>query len=117
MKKLLLTLSIVALAVCFFALGICASPICAEGEHEGVWSLKADKSYVTDAYAREICAKCNLVLSEEIISPSQVGRALNISDLRDEKGEIIESAPHPFMHFFVKVPFDVKVGDILRAGE
>lgn len=69
MKKLLLTLSIAAFAVCFFALGICASPICAEGEHDGVWSLKADESYVTDAYAREICAKCNLVLSEEIISP------------------------------------------------
>ena len=61
--------------------------------------------------------KCKIGDGAEIISPSQVGRALEIVDLRDEKGEKIESAPHPFMHFFVKVPFEVKVGDILRAGE
>ena len=61
--------------------------------------------------------KCKIGDGAEIISPSQVGRALEITDLRDENGNEIESAPHPFMHFFVKVPFDVKVGDILRAGE
>lgn len=61
--------------------------------------------------------KCKIGDSAEIISPSEVGRPLEITDLRDEKGAEIESAPHPFMHFFVKVPFEVKVGDILRAGE
>ena len=61
--------------------------------------------------------KCKIGDSAEIISPSQVGKSLNITDLRDENGNKIESAPHPFMHFFVKVPFSVKVGDILRAGE
>ena len=61
--------------------------------------------------------KCKIGDSAEIISPSEVGRAFEITDLRDEKCEAIESAPHPFMHFFVKVPFEVKVGDILRAGE
>ena len=61
--------------------------------------------------------KCKLGDSAEIISPSKVGKALEITDLRDEKGSAIESAPHPFMHFFVKVPIEVKVGDILRAGE
>ena len=61
--------------------------------------------------------KCKIGDSAEIISPSQVGKSLNITDLRDENGNEIESAPHPFMHFFVKVPFSVKVGDILRAGE
>ncbi|MGM9632188.1 MAG: U32 family peptidase [Eubacteriales bacterium] len=55
--------------------------------------------------------------SAEIISPNAVGRALTVTDLRDTNGEPIESAPHPFMHFFVKVPFEVSVGDILRAGE
>lgn len=55
--------------------------------------------------------------SAEIISPNAVGRALTVTDLRDTDGEPIESAPHPFMHFFVKVPFEVSVGDILRAGE
>lgn len=61
--------------------------------------------------------KCKIGDGAEIISPSQVGKALEIVDLRDENGIRIESAPHPFMHFFVKVPFSVKVGDILRAGE
>ena len=61
--------------------------------------------------------KCKIGDGAEIISPSQVGKALEITNLRDENGNEIESAPHPFMHFFVKVPFDVKVGDILRAGE
>ncbi len=61
--------------------------------------------------------KCKIGDSAEIISPSSVGKALDISDLRNSLGEPVESAPHPFMHFFVKVPFSVNVGDILRAGE
>ena len=61
--------------------------------------------------------KCKIGDGAEIISPSQVGKALEIVDLRNENGIGIESVPHPFMHFFVKVPFSVKVGDILRAGE
>ena len=61
--------------------------------------------------------KCKIGDAAEIISPGEVGKSLVITDLRDENGNGIESAPHPFMHFFVKVPFSVKVGDILRAGE
>ena len=60
--------------------------------------------------------KCKIGDDAEIISPGTVGKALAITELYDEKGSAIESAPHPFMHFFVKVPFEVKVGDILRAG-
>ncbi len=61
--------------------------------------------------------KCKIGDSAEIISPNKVGISLNVTDLRDENGAPIDSAPHPFMHFFVKVPFEVKTGDILRAGE
>ena len=61
--------------------------------------------------------KCKVGDAAEIISPNATGRALEITDLRDADGNSIESAPHPFMHFFVKVPFEVKTGDILRAGE
>ena len=39
----------------------------------------------------------------------------NNIDLRNEKGEKIESAPHPSMKFMMKVPFEVKEGDILRS--
>lgn len=53
----------------------------------------------------------------EIISPNKVGRALTLTHMYNTDGEPIESAPHPYMHFFLKVPFEVSVGDILRAGE
>ncbi|MBQ8551722.1 MAG: U32 family peptidase [Clostridia bacterium] len=51
----------------------------------------------------------------EIITPGEVGRALYLGELYNETGEMIESAPHPYMPFSAKVPFDVKVGDIVRA--
>ncbi len=52
----------------------------------------------------------------EMISPGKVGRAFMAAGLRNEMEEPIESAPHPGMIFRLKVPFPVKVGDILRQG-
>ena len=51
----------------------------------------------------------------ELITPGMVGREIEALDMRDENGEAIESAPHPFMLFSIKVPFEVKEGDIIRA--
>ncbi len=51
----------------------------------------------------------------EIITPGSVGLALHLGELYNDAGEVIESAPHPYMEFSAKVPFDVKVGDIVRA--
>lgn len=54
----------------------------------------------------------------EIISPKHVGRALEVTEIYDSKGAPVESAPHPAMLFYVRVPFEVKAGDIMRsAGE
>ncbi|MBR3966353.1 MAG: U32 family peptidase [Clostridia bacterium] len=53
----------------------------------------------------------------ELISPGKVGRAFSVTELYSEKGERIESAPHPSMIFFARVPFEVHEGDIMRAGE
>lgn len=53
----------------------------------------------------------------EIISPRKFGQPFTVSELYGEDGEPIESAPHPSMKFFVRVPFEVKVGDIMRSGE
>lgn len=53
----------------------------------------------------------------EVISPSKVGRGFTVTELYDEKGSAIESAPHPNMKFYVRVPFDVTEGDIMRSGE
>jgi len=53
----------------------------------------------------------------ELITPGKCGVGFIAEDLRDLDGNDIESAPHPFMLFKIKVPFDVKPGDILRSGE
>ena len=51
----------------------------------------------------------------EMISPGKVGRTLPVHSMKNEMGEEIESAPHPFMKFSMPVPFAVREGDILRA--
>ena len=53
----------------------------------------------------------------EIISPGAVGRYIVVNELYDEEGAPIESAPHPFMRFFVRVPFAVREGDIMRSAD
>ena len=53
----------------------------------------------------------------EVISPGKVGRGFTVSELYSENGEAVESAPHPNMRFFVRVPFEVSEGDIMRSGE
>ena len=53
----------------------------------------------------------------EVISPSKIGRAFRVCEMYNEKGETIPSAPHPGMKFFVRVPFGISTGDIMRAGE
>ncbi len=55
--------------------------------------------------------------SAELISPGKVGKAFTVTELYTEQGERIESAPHPSMIFFARVPFEVHEGDIMRAGE
>lgn len=53
----------------------------------------------------------------ELLSPGRVGRAFAVTELYDEAGEPIPSAPHPLMVFFARLPFAASEGDILRAGE
>ena len=52
----------------------------------------------------------------ELLSPGMVGRPLTVTEIFDEKMNVLESAPHPGMYVYVKTPFEVKVGDILRSG-
>ena len=61
--------------------------------------------------------KIKLGDSAEMISPSKLGRAFCVRELYDENGAPIESAPHPSQKFFVRVPFEVHAGDIIRSGE
>lgn len=50
----------------------------------------------------------------EVISPGKCGRAFDITLMTDEKGEAIESAPHPGMIFKINAPFEILPGDIIR---
>ena len=51
----------------------------------------------------------------EIITPGGTAKSFILEDMRDDKGSPIESAPHPQMRYSVKMPFDVKAGDIIRG--
>ena len=51
----------------------------------------------------------------ELLTPGKTGKEIYLSDMRNETGEKIESAPHPGMIFTVKSTVEVKPGDILRG--
>ena len=51
----------------------------------------------------------------ELLTPGNIGREIVIGDIFDENMNPIESTPHPYMSFFMKVDVEVKEGDILRA--
>lgn len=52
----------------------------------------------------------------ELLSPGTVGRGFTVNEIFDEKMNLLESAPHPGMYVYVKTPFEVKPGDILRSS-
>ena len=52
----------------------------------------------------------------EMISPNKVGRGFEVKEIYLADGSAAESAPHPSMIFWCRVPFEVKEGDIMRAG-
>lgn len=51
----------------------------------------------------------------ELLTPGKTGLSLTVTELKNEKGETIESAPHPGMIFTLRAPFEIKPGDILRG--
>lgn len=59
--------------------------------------------------------KLKLYDEVELLTPGMCGRGFVCEALYDESGNPIESTPHPYMTFRIKTPFEVKVGDILRA--
>ncbi|MBE6548119.1 MAG: U32 family peptidase [Ruminococcaceae bacterium] len=54
--------------------------------------------------------------SAEIISPSRIGNAFCVKEIYLPNTAAVESAPHPSMIFWCRVPFDVSEGDIMRSG-
>lgn len=73
-------------------------------------------SYDAESGRAEVVQRNKLTEGEtvEVISPGQVGRPFVASNLKNEGGEPIASAPHPLMKFTLDVPFPVSAGDIIR---
>ena len=61
--------------------------------------------------------KVSLGDTAELLTPSRVGIPLVVNELYDAEGAPIESAPHPLMEFYTRLPKEAAAGDILRAGE
>ena len=53
----------------------------------------------------------------EMISPLKTGRGFEVCELYLPNGAVAESAPHPSMIFWCRVPFEVSEGDIMRGAE
>ena len=75
-----------------------------------------DGSYGDGLYRFRQKNKVKLGDRAEIISPSMVGRAFEVTELFDLSGNPIDSAPHPSQEFLCRVPFRVKDGDIMRSA-
>lgn len=52
----------------------------------------------------------------ELLTPGKVGVPFAVEALYDADMNPIENAPHPYMEFFMPVPFAVSEGDILRGS-
>ena len=59
--------------------------------------------------------ECKVKWALESITTNKASRGNEISSSLYQI--IKDDAPHPYMLFKMKVPFDVKIGDILRSGE
>lgn len=77
----------------------------ATGESDGEYYYFTQRNKVS---AGDVC---------EIITPGKTGRCFRVDKLYNENGEEIPSAPHPSMTFKMKVPYEVKAGDIIRSSE
>ena len=52
----------------------------------------------------------------ELLTPGKVGVPFVAEGLLDENRNPIESTPHPYMSFYMKMPFEVHTGDIVRSA-
>ena len=53
----------------------------------------------------------------ELLTPGQIGRPFPVQEIYSEEGEPVSAAPHPSQTVYIRVPYAVKEGDILRAGD
>ncbi len=66
-----------------------------------------------------LCTQRNKMLSgdgAELLTPGSVGRPFVIGELFDENMQPISATPHPYMKFYMRAPFALRQGDIIRAN-
>ena len=51
----------------------------------------------------------------ELLTPGKIGAPLTVGELYGEDMAPIEDTKHPYMTFYMKTPFEVHAGDIIRA--
>lgn len=92
--------------------------VCREGE-----SYIREKSYIATVKSYDPQSGIALLIQRnklsvgetaELITPGRTGRAFLVGQLYDTEGNEIDSAPHPAMHFKIKLPFEARAGDIIR---
>lgn len=52
----------------------------------------------------------------ELLTPGRVGIPFEIGEIYAEDGTPLDSAPHPSMIFYMRMPIEVNEGDIVRAA-
>ncbi len=83
-----------------------------------------DKAYLAVAVGynketglAEFTQRNKMVLGDsiELLTPGKTGVSLTVTKLYDENMNEITGTSHPYMKFFMEVPFEIKAGDIIRA--
>ena len=93
-------------------------------------NLVTDNGYIKDKAYLALCTSYNsesglatltqrnkMTLGDEIelLTPGSIGQPINVTELYDEDMNPIESTPHPYMTFYMKVSLPMRAGDIIRA--
>lgn len=53
--------------------------------------------------------------SIELLTPGKTGTDMSVVELYDENMNKIKGTSHPYMRFYMPVPYEIKSGDIIRA--
>ena len=77
----------------------------ATGESDGEYYYFTQRNKIS---AGDVC---------EIITPGETGKRFEVEEIKLPNGDSVPSAPHPSMIFKMKVPYQVKKGDIIRSSD
>ena len=85
-----------------------------------------DKAYLATVLSYDentgeaLCIQKNKMLAgtwAELLTPGKIGVPFICQELWDAEHRCIDATPHPYMKFYIKMPFAVKEGDIIRGAE